>query len=289
MSKLNIVELLKLCGFDPTGKRVKIARHRDARISVHSLFAENEFEIYQSYQKKPNIFDCDYVVSCLGLESRLAKVIGVYQVGAKTCNVTPINLPASLAAFMQETHDHYKLKRLDGTEHQSLVEGIYDRVITRWTPDAINWCRPLTADFEVIQVLPRHYADEFPGYLELELAYDRLSEMVANETRYREWHLMLKAVKGIYAVFDKREARFYVGAAYGRGGVLERWRDYANNGFGDSIQLKQIIEADPNRVNDLVFSILQPLSVTATNMEVLGLEVVWKLKLRARDLGYCSN
>ena len=283
---MNLIELLKLCGFDSTGKNVKIARHQDRRISVHSLFDEGHFDVYQRYQKK-SVFDCDYVVSCLGLGEKLAKVIGIYQVMRKTPNVLPSNLPPKLATFMQETHNCYELKKLQGADDQRLVDDIYERVIVHgWERDPINWCRSLTPQFDVVQILPRHYADEFPGYLNLELSYDKLREMIQNGTRYQKWHQMLKSAKGIYAVFDNQDNRFYVGAAYGKGGFLKRWQDYARNGYGDSTQLQQILKSAPSRVHDFMFSILQLLPNTATEAEVITSEIAWIRKLRARDLGY---
>jgi hypothetical protein len=62
-------------------KKIKIARHQDTRgVDVHELYATNEFELYQSYQEINYNKDCDYLVSCLGIENNRALFIGVYEV-----------------------------------------------------------------------------------------------------------------------------------------------------------------------------------------------------------------
>ena len=291
MSRLNLVDLMKLCGFSPAGRRVKIARNQDKRISVSALYETGEFDTYKRYQTKPNVFDCDYIVSCLGMPSLLAKMIGVYEVNGKQRNSSfPSNLSPELARLMQGPHDCYNLQKLDGNSYRDLEE-LYGRVVVQWPNDPINWCKKLTEQMTVVQVLPPQYAADFPGYLKLELPYEQLKVVIENHSAYKEWHLMLKAVKGIYLVFDSKEKKSYVGATYRDGGVLGRWRDYARTGYADSTQLESIVKADSSRARHFVFSILHTFPLTARTDEILEWEIIWKRKLRARDIdiGYCSN
>lgn len=38
--------------------------------------------------------------------------------------------------------------------------------------------------------------------------------------------------RGIYLIFDTRDAKAYVGSAYGSENILGRWRSYADSGHG---------------------------------------------------------
>src|SRR5437870_4097362 len=60
-----IIELLQRHSL-PKGARVKIVRHQDKRCDLHAL-TKGQFEAgYQAFQAKP-VFNCDFIVSCIGL------------------------------------------------------------------------------------------------------------------------------------------------------------------------------------------------------------------------------
>ncbi|MBN1935512.1 MAG: hypothetical protein JW934_12665 [Anaerolineae bacterium] len=75
---MNIVELLSLRGLDTTAK-IKLVRHQDKRYDFRELVRKGVFDLYQSYQHKP-VFECDSIVSFLGMERANACFYGVYRV-----------------------------------------------------------------------------------------------------------------------------------------------------------------------------------------------------------------
>lgn len=78
---LSIRELLRLRGLD-VDARVKLVRHRDTRHDVDDLRRRGLLELYQRYQSNP-VFECDSVVSFVGLEHNRARLHGVYRVRAR--------------------------------------------------------------------------------------------------------------------------------------------------------------------------------------------------------------
>lgn len=61
-----IIELLQRSGLQQIAN-VKIVRHRDTRYDIEELIARGHFEQgYQAYQRR-RVFNCDYIVSCIGL------------------------------------------------------------------------------------------------------------------------------------------------------------------------------------------------------------------------------
>ncbi|MGE7763043.1 hypothetical protein [Peribacillus sp. NPDC097895] len=58
--------------------------------------------------------------------------------------------------------------------------------------------------------------------------------------------------------------------------MLGRWKEYAINGHGNNTKLKELIEADPQRIHTIKYTILQTLQRTLTQNEVLGEEGKYK-------------
>lgn len=79
-----LIALLQRRGLPKTA-RTKIVRHKhgDDRYPVEDLIAKGHFEEgYQAYQGRAN-FECDYIISCIGLRGSRARFFGVYRVAAR--------------------------------------------------------------------------------------------------------------------------------------------------------------------------------------------------------------
>ena len=79
MADLGVIDLLKLCNFDPAC-RSKLVRHQDKRYDVHDLLRRGWLEAYQCFQSKPVFDGQDFVVSFVGTEGTKARLLGVYKV-----------------------------------------------------------------------------------------------------------------------------------------------------------------------------------------------------------------
>jgi hypothetical protein len=104
----------------------------------------------------------------------------------------------------------------------------------------------------------------------------------------REWHTMLSSVAGVYLIMDTESGKQYVGSAYGKRGILGRWKEYATTGHGGNVLLKKILAQDSKAAKNFQFTILRTLPKTLTNKEVINYENLYKEKLGTRAFGLNS-
>jgi len=283
---LTINKVLKFAGLDMS-KNIKIARHMDTRgVDVHELYANGQFELYQSYQEKNVFKDCDYLVSCLGIENNQALFIGVYEVkGTIKVDGFPeyLDVPYKGKAKTNSKYQ-YELEKVNGFEE------LEARLVIDWTNSAQAWCMKIkTNEKEVIQLLPKGHVRDFPGYLEVNLSFRELQKVINDPNANSIWHRMLSSVGGVYLILDTESGMQYVGSASGKEGILGRWREYAKNGHGENKRLKEIIKLDSQRVQKFRFTILQTLPRTLTKNEIWDEERKYKEKLGSRAYGLNLN
>ena len=171
-----IIELLHRSGL-PKNSKVKIVRHKDKRCDLVALRREQFEAGYQAYQAKP-VFNCDYIVSCLGLPESLARFMGVYHVrGQRPAEeVSPPDFPYRNVFFPDgmapSGHVWYDLVRLGGFEH------LEDQVVIDWGPSALAWHQWLTLDRdkEIIQM-----PSELPNRSPIRLAEEILTDSTYSE------------------------------------------------------------------------------------------------------------
>lgn len=285
---MNLIELLAMRGLKDK-RRVKLVRHQDSRHRgvVQEMYKTGEIEVYQAYQRKPIFKNIDWVVSFLGLEGSLSLLIGVYR-NAGCRSAAEVPLPTSCKH--PEMHDgagqegfyHYSLEKVAGFED---LEG---RLVVDWGGSTLSWHQKLTPK-EVVEILPRGYVSEFPGYEDILLDFFDLKKLFENPRTNRLWEQKLSAVAGIYLITDSKTGALYVGSASGKGGIWARWRTYAATGHGNNKELIKLLAENPERVNDFRFSILRTLSTSLTQREVVAYEGRYKEKLGARAFGLNLN
>ena len=276
---LSIVELLRLRGLDCDAK-VKLVRHQDTRYDLYELMVSGHFETYQSYQAKP-VFNCDYIVSFMGMARRKARLIGVYEVGTR-CRSKLKPPPDGFPLEIGTGKYHYELKELPG------FDDLKERVVIDWGKSTRAWHQWLT-DKEVMEVLPEGYARQFPGYLDFLLPFDELSRLCQYPEANREWHTNLQAVAGVYLIVDTLNGFQYVGSAYGSKGIMGRWSEYARTGHGGNKRLMELASSDSDAPKRFQFSVLRTLSKSLTSKEVIEYENFYKQKLGTRAFGLNEN
>jgi hypothetical protein len=283
---VNIKELLQLRGLD-TKTKIKLVRHQDSKYNVHKLYKDGYFDVYQSFQWNP-IFECEYIVSFLGLERSKAKFVGVYKVvDRKASAVVEMAKDFPYPAFASNNY-YYELEKCSG------FDDLIDRVIIDWGGSTRSWHQWLS-EKEVVEILPQGYVKEFPGFLNFVLEFDELQAIINAPSGNREWYHSLSSVAGIYLIVvdGKKEwevdGRQYVGSAYGHQGIWGRWAEYAKTGHGGNQKLRQLLETYPGYERNFRFSILQTLDRGLTDKEVIQYEQFFKFKLGSRAFGLNSN
>lgn len=129
----------------------------------------------------------------------------------------------------------------------------------------------------------------FPGYQNIVLNFSKLEEVVTNNLEYELWQTALASVYGVYLIVDTKTGKQYVGSAYGKDGLLGRWRCYVDTYHGGNKLMVDLIVAKPEQYKNFQFSILQLLEKTVTADEVIQTESLWKKKLQTIVFGMNDN
>lgn len=217
---MELTKLAKMYGVNLKNK-IKLVRHQDSRYNPQKLYKENkyEFELYQEYQRDKNFRGCKYIMSFLGMDGSKSKFIGMYEVLSEQL-VEDIDIPENEGhkKMSAEAKYYYKLNKTD------YLEDLIDKLVIDWGASTRSWHQWMKEDKskEVIEILPKGYYDEFPGFEDFILTFTELETVINNPDANRDWHKMLASVYGIYLIVDLEDGRQYVGSAYGNEGILGR-------------------------------------------------------------------
>jgi hypothetical protein len=281
---LALEHLLQPFGFDAC-LATKLVRHQDQRFDLAALYRAEQFEFYQSIQSRPIFANCDQIVSFFGREGTQAMFVGVYRV-REVRGPALWPLPEGFLYPQMDVSNHYSYT----LERDERFSDLRNRLVIDWGSGTRSWVQNFRAGVKrVIEVLPEGYVREFPGFLDFILRFDELKRIVENPIAHREWHRMLGSVSGVYLILDNLTGRQYVGSAYGQGGIIARWTQYAKTGHGGNDQLRALLSERPTAKGHLFFSVLQTLPLTLTAGEVIAFEVLHKQKLGTRAHGLNSN
>ncbi|MEK4878760.1 GIY-YIG nuclease family protein [Paenibacillus sp. FSL R5-0908] len=282
---MNLTELLKMRGFDTT-QAIKVIRHQNSACDTTLLYKKGMLEFYQSIQHKHVFKDCDYILSFLGDVGRKAVFVGAYRkINYQMFDPTKIYIPQDYPypETLQKDRYFYTFEKID------LLTDLIDRLVINWgTRIWHNWLKEYQPR-EVVEILPKGYTKDFPGFLELIVSFEELSKIILNPDAHRIWHTMLSSVAGIYLILDGVTGNQYVGSAYGQNGILGRWRSYVETQHGNNLSLIQLLQIDPNRHKTFQFSILHTLPISMTPVQVIAYENIYKQKLGSRAFGLNAN
>lgn len=283
--EIGLIDLLERCGFDPKVK-TKLVRHRDARCDVESLRRIGWFDLYQGFQARPVFRDCEQVVSFVGVGGRHAKFIGVYDVAGQA-DPKSVRLP-------REFPDRYRDWRSTAATFYKLherpnYEELQDRLVVDWGKGTLAWVQNLR-DKPVVELLAAGRVREpFTDYQEFMLSYPELRGLKAAPEANREWQARLSAVCGIYLITATTTGQQYIGSARGAAGIWGRWGNYAVDGHGGNLLLKELVARNPDYPQAFQYSILHVLPPTTTSSEVFRWERIYKQKLGTRATGLNAN
>ncbi len=278
---LGLNEILGLRGLKST-ENTKLVRHQDKRMDVKMLRRQGFFDYYQRTQSK-DVFKCDRIVSFIGDEDGRAIFCGVYKVNAGRA-VTEFEAPPGFPypQYLTGSGFEYDLEKEPG------YEDLEDRVVINWGDAPLAW-HQWYQDKEVVEVLPKGFVMDWPGYELVLLHHADLKRIVDNRTANREWFRRLSAVAGVYCILQEETGELYVGSACGKEGIWGRWSTYANTVHGGNVLLKERCEMVPGFKEGLVYSILKTMPLSTSKEEVLAAEASFKRKLGSRAFGLTAN
>lgn len=164
-----------------------------------------------------------------------------------------------------------------------------DRLVIEWTADTVNWAKTgKIASLMPVVKLADPQTEPFPGFDSLLISYDELLAVVADD-RYSQWRTALSSVQGIYLIADTKIGKLYVGKADGAERFVGRWTEYARNGHGGNVALRELAGADASHAHHFQFSILRVFAPSATTAQVGAAEAHFKRALLSRQTGHNRN
>lgn len=284
---MDLIEILQLRKFD-LSKKIKLVRHTTENgYDVNLIYKAGQLMDYQAVQSKDFFKDCEYIISFIATESTKAVFVGAYEI----INKTTVKQRRKIKKLpdIQGIPDFYKDDQFyyEQIEVPALAD-LKDRLVIEWGKGARNWCQNLSKK-EVIEIFPKGYNNNFPGFDKVIINYDELKKIIDYPDANREWHKMLSSVAGVYLIVDMETGMQYVGSAYGKEGILGRWKQYSKNGHGGNKLLIGILEKDSLRYKKFQYSILRTLPRTLTSSEVIEIESIYKRKLGIKAFGLNLN
>ena len=193
-----------------------------------------------------------------------------------------------------ENHGEVPAERTEEWRHfdlrpSDLPSALVGRLVVEWSRDAVNWAKSATtaAVFPVVEIADPD-AVPFPGYDRVVVNHDELRDLI-EDSRYAAWRTALGSVQGIYLIADTSTGQLYVGKADGGERILGRWAEYARNGHGGNIALRQLAGLDPTHARHFQFSILRVFGPSVPTADVDEAESHYKRALLTREHGLNRN
>ncbi len=306
---LSLFNIMQLYNNDIDLSKTKLIRHTTDKFDFKELVRSGLIEKYQSYQGTPVFHTCDYIIVFIADGGMRSILHGIYKIALKPSekewhilNDNHFNLLYEKRADDEE----YIRKNINKNEKKvfeykytlDLIDDfkeIYDRIVVEWASAAINWQvlakdGNIIRDQEILEIYPKNYAREFPGFLDFILDFKELRVIIKNPDANKLWHQMLSSVAGIYLIRDRSTGKQYVGSAYGKEGILNRWKTYVDKNMKEN---KDLIELSNNNNEDykynFSFTILRTLPKTLSDKEVIKIENFYKEKLGSKEYGLNCN
>lgn len=261
---------------------VRLLRHQtllsDGRTPLELWRADRAaFDAYQAHQlhAQRTSFARSWWASFLGMRDGRTMFVGLYEAGPPLCIEENRLLPGTDHMMPAGSHDLYPLTRSDR------LAPYIGRLYIEWGGGSSGkraWKQRAEAQDKVITELHLDMSEQpFPGLLDLAEPLSRLAEAPPS------WIAQLAGARGIYLLTCSITGALYVGSATGAQGFWGRWMSYAADGHGGNVALM----SRPR--SDWIVSILQVAGSADTNDDILAMEVLWKRKLRSRELGLNRN
>ena len=242
------------------------------------VYLAGNFNEWQPWQNAKN-FERKFVISLIDIPHQTNKWLfaGVYRSSG------------SERKWSEEYQKNYNWYEL--TEEQTYEEMNGRLVVTFSRPGRMSY---LLAEkwgdkISLSEIYPeRQSIGEFPGFKAVNLTKDQLDLIIRKSPE--SWRTALSSVAGVYLISDSGTGKFYVGSAYGEGGIWHRWSEYADNGHGGNVELKKLIaDKGLQYATNFRYSILEISDLHDSQDNILQRESHWKDILMSRTYGLNAN
>ncbi len=268
---LTFNDLLILEGIDPAP--VRLVRHQDRRLRAGRLYEawRNDratFEAYQSAQVRDD-FPVDAVLaSFIVTDARKTVFVGMYHV--EGVGVCPPGSTDALLGSDVSGQFRYDLRLLDA------LSDYRNRLAIDWGPGTRSWIQRAVKQPKPVIEIAEQFEPKFPGFRSFVRLIDDVPTLPSG------WQQVLRSVKGVYLLVDVDNGQQYVGSAKGTDSLLGRWMDYATDGHGGNLALKEVSKEGRRSYQ---VSVLEVVDVNTADETIEQAESYWKSKLLTREFG----
>jgi hypothetical protein len=280
---INLHELLGIKEEDFCDYKVHFAIGETKRQEPYNSFLIGEFKSWQECQTNKN-FGRKRILSLIYYDKDVWMFGGIYEV-----------LPIPPVAFENKkgkTCWKYETRLIDmATDYIGRTFFKFKKEFRASYP--VLELEPKNGD--PIAKMPLYYVLEkrvaltdFLGFDRVDVEYKTLRRIV--EDGILSWKSALSNVKGVYLIVDTNTGKQYVGSAYGDECIWQRWSEYAKNGHGGNIELRELLKTNGEDYRyNFKYSILEVCNMNLGNDYIIDRETHWKEVLLTRRFGLNKN
>ena len=280
---ITLHELLGIKEEDFCDYKVHFATGSNDKKKPYNAFLIGEFQEWQECQTNKN-FGRNYILSLIYYDKDIWMFGGVY----KVLPVRPIPI---------ENDTGWKGWKYE-TELTDIATDYIGRAFFRFKKE-------FRASYPVLELDPKngepiakmplsHILDkrvaltDFLGFDQVNIDHKTLKRIVSDNII--SWKSALSNVKGIYLIVDTLTGKQYVGSAYGDECIWQRWANYAKEGHGGNIELKELLKCNGEEYKyNFKYSILEVCNMNLGNEYIISRETHWKEVLLTRRFGLNKN
>ena len=280
---INLSQLLEINEQDFCDYKVHFAIGGNNRKVPYNAFLIDEFKNWQEHQTNKN-FGRKYVLSLIYYEKDIWMFGGIYE-------VLPIK-PVPIQGDNGWTGWKYETKLTD--KAQDYIGRAF-----------FKFKKEFRASYPVLELDPKngdpiaemplsHILDkrvalaDFVGFDKVDIDYKTLKYIVSDNIS--SWKAALSNVVGIYLIVDTLTGKQYVGSAYGDECIWQRWSNYAKDGHGGNVELKELLKENGEEYKfNFKYSILEVCNMNLGSEYIIGRETHWKEVLLTRKFGLNKN
>ena len=279
---IKLVNLLNIKEPDYLDYKLHFAIGRDNKKEPYNKFLVDEFKEWQECQTQKN-WSRKYIISLIYYDKDLWLYGGVYEV-----------LPIKPKPIDENKWKGWKYE----TKLLDIQRDLIGRVLFYYkkefrasypTLELKNTKGMMPSDIYVSSIFDKKVAiTDFLGFDQVNIDHNTLRLIVKDNIL--SWKSALSNVKGIYLITDKITGKQYVGSAYGDNCIWQRWVEYAENGHGGNVELKELLQKNgENYKFNFKYSVLEICNMSLGNEYIINRENHWKDVLLTRKFGLNKN
>ena len=280
---INLHNLLNIKIEDFSYYKVHFATGSNDKRKPFNAFLIDEFKEWQEHQTNKN-FGRDYVLSLIYYDKDIWMFGGIYKV-----------LPTPPTPIERE----------DGWKGWKYETALVDKATDYIGRAFFRFKKEFRASYPLLELDPKngepiakmplsHILDkrvaltDFLGFDQVNIDYKTLKYIVSDNIQ--SWKSALSNIKGIYLIVDTVSGKQYVGSAYGDECIWQRWSNYAKDGHGGNVELKDLLKINGEDYKyNFKYSILEVCNMNLGNEYIIARETHWKEVLLTRKFGLNKN